>query len=107
MIASAALAAILGLWNLSWMAPLIPLVAVAAHWRLHDLGWSGKWLAVPLGVAVLVLVPAAAGLIPGAVAVPLFTILAAATAIWLIVLGLVPGQPGANRYGGPPGRGFG
>lgn len=74
--------------------------------RLHDIGWSGWWVAAMiLGeivsvVAGLLLVPLGQGeLLIGAY---LLLLLGAV----LIALGLVPGQRRANRCGRPPGPGL-
>lgn len=57
------------------VASFIPILAVTVR-RLHDLGMSGWWL-------LLLLIPGA-----GSVA--------------SIIIGLIPGQPGDNRFGASP-----
>jgi len=73
--------------------------------RLHDIGRSGWWVgglilgevaAAVLGVVLLP--PDEAALAIGAYALLLGLV--------LILLGLVPGQPGANRFGGRPAPGL-
>ncbi|HEX4302402.1 MAG TPA: DUF805 domain-containing protein [Rhizomicrobium sp.] len=73
--------------------------------RLHDLGRSGWWMAVPIGLEVVaVILGAVVGgmdgiLVAGGLVVLLLTIM-------MIVLGLIPGQPQANAFGEPPSPGF-
>ena len=69
--------------------------------RLHDLGRSGWWVLIPLGIEVIALIvaitaftPDEAGIIFGGV----FVIVAG----FVVVLGLIHGQPQANRFGDPP-----
>ena len=69
--------------------------------RLHDLGKSGCWVLVPLGIELVALVVAFtafsaddASVIFGGV----FLVMAG----FVVVLGLIPGQPHANRFGEPP-----
>jgi uncharacterized membrane protein YhaH (DUF805 family) len=69
--------------------------------RLHDLGKSGWWVVIPLALelgAVIVAIAAFSAedayvLLGGAVLV---------FAGFIVVLGLIPGQPQANRFGEPP-----
>jgi uncharacterized membrane protein YhaH (DUF805 family) len=69
--------------------------------RLHDLGKSGWWVLIPLSVelgAVIVAIAAFSteddyALLGGAFV---------AIAAFVLVLGLIPGQPHANRFGEPP-----
>jgi uncharacterized membrane protein YhaH (DUF805 family) len=69
--------------------------------RLHDLGKSGWWVVIPLAIelgAVIVAIAAFSGedayvLLGGAVLV---------VAGFIVVLGLIRGQPQANRFGEPP-----
>jgi uncharacterized membrane protein YhaH (DUF805 family) len=74
--------------------------------RLHDLGRSGWWMAVPIGAEI---VGIGAGialggfdgiLIAGGVVVLLM-------AVMMVVIGLIPGQTEANAFGEPPPPGFG
>ena len=69
--------------------------------RLHDLGRSGWWVLIPLGVEVAALLAVFsafstddAPLIFGGI----FLVIA----VVVVVLGLIPGQPHANRFGEPP-----
>lgn len=69
--------------------------------RLHDIGRSGWWQAAVFAVQVLVAAVAMTGLHWGAPAV-----LGAAILVQLAftgVLGAIPGDPGENRFGAPPG----
>jgi uncharacterized membrane protein YhaH (DUF805 family) len=73
--------------------------------RLHDIGWSGWWAGGMILVEILAVV---AGLVflpvdQMAVVIGLYVLL---LAVALIILGLVPGQPGPNRYGEPPAPGL-
>jgi len=69
--------------------------------RLHDLGKSGWWVVIPLSIelgAVIVAIAAFSGeegyvLLGGAALI---------IAGFIVVLGLIPGQPRANRFGEPP-----
>jgi uncharacterized membrane protein YhaH (DUF805 family) len=69
--------------------------------RLHDLGKSGWWVLIPLGIELVAIVVAIAvsstedaGIVFGAVFL--------AVSGFIVVLGLIPGQPHANRFGDPP-----
>ena len=74
--------------------------------RLHDLGRSGWWMAVPIGLefvgigAGMALGGMDGVLIAGGIVV-LFMI------VVMVVIGLIPGQVETNAYGGPPPPGFG
>lgn len=72
--------------------------------RLHDLGRSGWWMAVPFGVEIAGI---AGGLALGGVEGILIGGGLAVIVIFLmmVVLGLLPGQAEANAYG-PPQAGF-
>ena len=69
--------------------------------RLHDLGKSGWWVLIPLGVELVAIVVAITTfsaedgyvVFGGA-----FFVIAGV----IVVLGLIPGQPHANRFGDPP-----
>lgn len=69
--------------------------------RMHDLGWTGMWL-VPLYVLPFVLGLATFvafgpdGLLAGLV------VLGLANALWIALLGSLPGQLDTNRYGPAP-----
>jgi uncharacterized membrane protein YhaH (DUF805 family) len=68
-------------------ATFVPWVALSAR-RLHDIGYSGKWLWVMLVCAVVMAVNPVIGII-------LLFVLSVAFA----VAAIVNGDPGANRYG--------
>lgn len=99
------------------LALLWPWSAVSAK-RLHDLGRSGWWIALPLvpsllvgGLGVLTAASATMGATMGASGATLA--LATLTATlglaamlvslgFLLWIGLTPGMPGANRFGAVP-----
>ena len=69
--------------------------------RLHDLGKSGWWVLIPIGIELIAIVVAIAVFSPeGAYVV--FSAVFLAVASFIVVLGLIPGQPHANRFGDPP-----
>ncbi len=72
--------------------------------RLHDLGASGWWMAAPIGIEIAALVGAAILLPIGDILIVAGVIVLGMT-VMMIVLGLIPGQPGANAYGEPPASG--
>jgi uncharacterized membrane protein YhaH (DUF805 family) len=87
-----------------------PPVAVSIK-RMHDLGWSIRWLAVyvALGVAVQVLANfgTAFGLLQSADGSPgmLWYVLVGLSAVGLLgalSIGVLPGQKGSNRFGPDP-----
>jgi uncharacterized membrane protein YhaH (DUF805 family) len=76
-----------------------PLVVRLTAARLHDFGRTGWWAILPPGlvVALTVLI----GRLPGSLV--LVTGLALSTSIlWLLIVGLMPGDLGPNRFGPPP-----
>lgn len=86
-------------------APVVSLasagvVLYAQMRRLHDFGWSGWWagalllLQIPLAFALFYTLGEDTTLLvgDGLVLIP------------IIVIGLVPGHPHANRFGPPPGQ---
>jgi uncharacterized membrane protein YhaH (DUF805 family) len=69
--------------------------------RLHDIGRSGWWVLVLFAIEIISVI-AGIALLP---ADDLMAALGVATMIivaLLIVLGILPGQPRANRWGEPP-----
>ena len=69
--------------------------------RLHDLGKSGWWVLIPIGIELTAIVVAIAVFsTEGAYVV--FSAVFLAVAGFIVVLGLIPGQPTANRFGDPP-----
>ena len=76
--------------------------------RLHDIGRTG-WLAIGLFVPgvlleTLLLRSGEAVMAPGTLVE--IALLALAILAGLLFLGTIPGQPGANKFGGPPGQGL-
>jgi len=69
--------------------------------RLHDLGKSGWWVLIPLGIEVVALV-AAFSAFSGDEAYMIFGGVFVVIAVVVVVLGLIPGQPHANRFGELP-----
>ena len=69
--------------------------------RLHDLGKSGWWVLIPLSIELgAVIVAIAAFSVEED-----YVLLGSAVLIvagFIVVLGLIPGQPQANRFGEPP-----
>lgn len=80
-------------------------LAMACVPRLHDIGKSAWWAFVAFVVEIVVVVGAFAVLPAQFVSLPvaLFTLILAGLIIWL---GLIPGDPLANRFGEPPSRGI-
>ncbi|WP_448664995.1 DUF805 domain-containing protein [Sphingomonas sp. CJ20] len=74
--------------------------------RLHDLGRTGWWAALPLGCAAIVLILGSLWIVPRPVVLAAFVVLGSAFLAWLVVLGILPGQPGRNRFGPPPRSGY-
>jgi len=83
------------------LAPLTTLLFIRIYAsRLHDFGRSGWWQLLLYGIQIpaIVLVGTAGGLPPAAsVGVGFLTQL-----IFTAVVGAIPGNPGANRFGPPP-----
>jgi uncharacterized membrane protein YhaH (DUF805 family) len=68
--------------------------------RLHDLGKSGWWVLIPLGLELVAIVVAITAFSAEDAYIPLagaFLVVAG----FIVVLGLIPGQPQANRFGEP------
>ena len=68
--------------------------------RLHDLGKSGWWVLVPFGMEAVAIVGGIEAL-PGGTDV-VFAGALLIVAGFIILLGLIPGEPQANRFGEPP-----
>jgi uncharacterized membrane protein YhaH (DUF805 family) len=74
--------------------------------RMHDMGWSGRWILLPLAVLVVGSIWAGASASsPEQVLIVAYTATAMvfATMIWL---GCLKGQPAWNEYGNPPPAGL-
>lgn len=69
--------------------------------RLHDLGKSGWWVLIPLAVE-LVAIAVAITTVSAEDGDVLFGGAFLGIAGFIVVLGLIPGQPHANRFGDPP-----
>ena len=69
--------------------------------RLHDLGKSGWWVLIPLGIELVAIVVAITALSAEEAYIP-FAGAFFVVAGFIVVLGLIPGQPHANRFGDPP-----
>lgn len=95
--------ALAGVWIFFSVGPPIGMaVVLPTVSRLHDIGRSGWWalgLFVP-GVQVQTLFATGPELFPGS---KLIAIIASVLLVGtLVVIGALPGQPGANRFGAPP-----
>ncbi|MGH7026837.1 DUF805 domain-containing protein [Brevundimonas sp.] len=68
--------------------------------RMHDMGWSGRWVFLPVAIEVIgvfwavTLPPEQAVIVMGTI-----TLMIAATMVWL---GCLKGQAKWNQYGDPP-----
>jgi uncharacterized membrane protein YhaH (DUF805 family) len=82
---NSAINAVVGVWCILWF---VSIQAVAAR-RLHDLGYSGLWLLAYFAVYV-------------AAYAALDRDFGMLTLLVIICLGVVPGNKGANRFGGEP-----
>jgi uncharacterized membrane protein YhaH (DUF805 family) len=69
--------------------------------RLHDLGKSGWWVLIPIGIELVAIV-AAIAMFSTEDAYIVFGAVFLVVAGFIVVLGLIPGQPQANRFGEPP-----
>ena len=90
---------------LLWLATLVPQIAVAVR-RLHDTGRSGWWLLVvviPYAILGFTMGRAAAsGDMAGVATAGIFSLVALAGAIVMLVFLVLPGNTGDNRYGPDP-----
>lgn len=90
---------------LLWLATLVPQIAVAVR-RLHDTNRSGWWLlivAIPYAILGFTMGQAAAsGDVSGMATAGLFSLVALAGAIVMIVFLVLPGNSGDNKYGPDP-----
>jgi uncharacterized membrane protein YhaH (DUF805 family) len=68
--------------------------------RLHDLGRSGWWVLIPLGIEVVAVV-AGVTVVPAEDTYVVFSGAFAVVAGFIVLLGLVPGDAQANRFGEP------
>ena len=69
--------------------------------RLHDLGKSGWWVLIPIGIELVAIV-AAIAMFSTEDAYIVFGAVFLVVAGFIVVLGLIPGQPQVNRFGEPP-----
>lgn len=89
---------------LLWVATIVPGLAVGVR-RLHDTSRSGWWLLllVPYLITVLMAVRAmAAGSMAGLASAGLLSLIGIVCCIGFLVLMVLPGTPGDNRYGPNP-----
>lgn len=76
-------------------------MAIIAMPRLHDIGRSGGWVVLPFVVGFVLIGAMVAGLISDAALDTIYPFFAGAIVIAFVILGLIPGHPGANAYGEP------
>ena len=69
--------------------------------RLHDLGKSGWWVCIPLAIELVGAVAAFASFSVDEAYVVFGGVMLVVVGC-VVVLGLIPGQPNANRFGDPP-----
>lgn len=81
------------------MALLLPNLGVAAR-RLHDRNLSGWWQTLPLLLSLLALVALAVEIASELWMV--LSVLSAAAGVWFLVMLILPGTPGPNRFGPDP-----
>jgi uncharacterized membrane protein YhaH (DUF805 family) len=73
--------------------------------RLHDMGKTGWWIALPIGFEIASVVLLFASRLDPEIVIGLVGL---TFILFLLVIGIWPGQRGANRFGEPrPGLGFG
>ena len=87
----------------------IPLFMVWIR-RLHDIGQTGWWMALPFGMQILVLLSGGSFLnvfqVSGGTGISnmgLFSAVANLVQVALLVVAVLPGQPESNAYGAVPG----
>jgi uncharacterized membrane protein YhaH (DUF805 family) len=74
--------------------------------RMHDMGWSGRWIFLPLAVLMAGSIWAGASVTnPDQVLIVAYTATAMLFAL-MIWLGCLKGQPDWNEYGNPPPAGL-
>lgn len=74
--------------------------------RMHDMGWSGRWIFLPLAVLTAGAIWAGASVTrPEQVLIVAYTATAMFFAL-MIWLGCLKGQPDWNKYGNPPPAGL-
>lgn len=85
---------------------LVMVFAVFCVFRLHDLGLSGKWALLVLGIQILGVVIAYRYVPEHQIPTALYLIdgLILPAIVWL---GSTPGEPVSNGWGGPPAPGIG
>jgi len=73
--------------------------------RLHDVGVTGWIGAAPLTLKISAI--ATLSLLPTDPALIVAGVMLLIIAVSVVVVGVIPGQPAANRFGDPPRSGFG
>lgn len=85
---------------------LEPMLCIICIPRMHDMGWSGRWMLIPLAVLVAGSIWAGASASsPEQVLIVAYTATAMLFAM-MIWLGCLKGQTDWNEYGNPPPNGF-
>jgi uncharacterized membrane protein YhaH (DUF805 family) len=69
--------------------------------RLHDVGLTGWVAAIPLAIEIIAVLTSVL-LLPSELAPAAMGLVVIGLAILLIILGAIPGQKAANRFGPPP-----
>lgn len=69
--------------------------------RMHDLGWTGKWVLLVYVLQFVFGIAMAVTLSPESSLVGL-GVMGLAVSAWIILLGSLRGQVGPNSYGAPP-----
>ena len=89
-----------GLSALVSLAFILPNIGVTAR-RLHDRNLSGWWQLAPI-VPTILLLAMIFTMSVAETALVLLSLLAVAVAIWFLIMLILPGTPGPNRFGPDP-----